>query len=166
MSALGQGSYYQPMDLNQSQQNRNSKISEFWTKIMIEINKTRLNGDKHHELPMARIKKIMKMDDSVQNCMIGSEAPVLIAKACEIFIRELTLLAWMHTEDNKRRTLQKNDIIAAVGSNEMYDFLIDIIPREESLDFAHQPDGKVPYDQVLFSYVSYVDLVNCRTQLK
>lgn len=48
----------------------------------------------------------------------------------------------------------------------MYDFLIDIIPREESLDFAHQPDGKVPYDQVLFSYVSYVDLVNCRTQLK
>ena len=38
--------------------------------------------------------------------MIGSEAPVLIAKACEIFIRELTLLACMHTEDNKRRTLQ------------------------------------------------------------
>lgn len=38
--------------------------------------------------------------------MIGSEAPVVIAKACELFIRELTLQAWMHTEDNKRRTLQ------------------------------------------------------------
>lgn len=38
--------------------------------------------------------------------MIGSEAPVVIAKACEIFIRELTLQAWMHTEESKRRTLQ------------------------------------------------------------
>lgn len=38
--------------------------------------------------------------------MIGSEAPVIVAKACEIFIRELTLRAWERTEDNKRRTLQ------------------------------------------------------------
>ena len=38
--------------------------------------------------------------------MIESEAPVVIAKACEIFIRELTLQAWMHTEESKRRTLQ------------------------------------------------------------
>ncbi len=38
--------------------------------------------------------------------MISAEAPVLFAKACEIFILELTLRAWMHTEENKRRTLQ------------------------------------------------------------
>lgn len=38
--------------------------------------------------------------------MIGSEAPVIVAKACEIFIRELTLRAWEHTEESKRRTLQ------------------------------------------------------------
>ena len=38
--------------------------------------------------------------------MIGSEAPVVIAKACELFIRELTLQAWINTEENKRRTLQ------------------------------------------------------------
>ena len=83
---------------------------------MVEMTKLPINGDKHHELPMARIKRIMKMDDSVKSCvisilfayfkMIGSEAPVLIAKACEIFIRELTLVAWMHTEESKRRTLQ------------------------------------------------------------
>lgn len=83
---------------------------------MVEMTKLPINGDKHHELPMARIKRIMKMDDSVKDCvgliafayfkMIGSEAPVLIAKACEVFIRELTLVAWMHTEESKRRTLQ------------------------------------------------------------
>ena len=92
------------------------KISEFWTKVMVEMTKLPINGDKHHELPMARIKRIMKMDESVKSCvvlmvfayfkMIGSEAPVLIAQACEVFIRELTLVAWMHTEESKRRTLQ------------------------------------------------------------
>lgn len=42
--------------------------------------------------------------------MISAEAPVLFAKAAQIFITELTLRAWIHTEDNKRRTLQVIDI--------------------------------------------------------
>jgi nuclear transcription factor Y gamma len=61
---------------------------------------------KQQALPLARIKKIMKLDEDVK--MISSEAPVLFAKAAEIFILELTLRAWVHTEDNKRRTLQVN----------------------------------------------------------
>ena len=42
--------------------------------------------------------------------MISAEAPVLFAKAAEIFINELSLRAWIHTEDNKRRTLQVGSI--------------------------------------------------------
>ena len=38
--------------------------------------------------------------------MISAEAPVLFAKACEIFIAELSIRAWHYTEENKRRTLQ------------------------------------------------------------
>lgn len=38
--------------------------------------------------------------------MISAEAPVLFAKACEMFIIELTHRAWLHTEEGKRRTLQ------------------------------------------------------------
>jgi nuclear transcription factor Y gamma len=38
--------------------------------------------------------------------MISAEAPVLFAKACEIFIIELTHRAWNYTEEGKRRTLQ------------------------------------------------------------
>lgn len=50
----------------------------------------------------------MKLDEEVK--MISAEAPMLFAKAAEIFIHELTLRAWVHTEDNKRRTLQvRND---------------------------------------------------------
>ena len=73
------------------------------------------------ELPLARIKKIMKSEDEVkaelgsQRFMISAEAPVMFAKACEIFVLELTLLAWNYTEESKRRTLQRNDIVNAVG---------------------------------------------------
>lgn len=37
--------------------------------------------------------------------MISAEAPVLFAKACEIFIIELTYRSWLSTEEGKRRTL-------------------------------------------------------------
>lgn len=63
--------------------------------------------------------------------MISAEAPVLFAKAAEIFITELSLRAWVHTEDSKRRTLQRNDIAMAISKCDTFDFLIDIVPREE-----------------------------------
>lgn len=61
--------------------------------------------------------------------MIAGEAPVLLGKACEIMVRELTVRAWRHTERNRRRTLQRQDLHAAVGESEMFDFLIDLVPR-------------------------------------
>lgn len=63
--------------------------------------------------------------------MIGAEAPLLFAKAAEMFILELTLRAWIHTEESKRRTLQRQDIAAAIMRTDTFDFLIDIVPREE-----------------------------------
>ncbi|KAG1326408.1 putative Nuclear transcription factor Y subunit C-4 [Cocos nucifera] len=71
----------------------------------------------------------MKADEDVR--MISAEAPVIFAKACEMFILELTLRSWMHTEENKRRTLQKNDIAAAITRTDIFDFLVDIVPRDE-----------------------------------
>lgn len=68
------------------------------------------NDLRQQELPLARIKRIMKLDDEVK--MISAEAPVLFSKAAEIFITELTLRAWIHTEDNKRRTLQVGFVVA------------------------------------------------------
>eukprot|EP00795_Rhopilema_esculentum_P007831 gene7831-13702_t len=87
------------------------------------------NHFKTQELPLARIKKIMKQDEEVK--MISAEAPVLFSKAAEIFISELSLRAWIHTEDNKRRTLQRNDIALAITKYDQFDFLIDIVPRDE-----------------------------------
>jgi nuclear transcription factor Y gamma len=72
----------------------------------------------------------MKADPEVK--MISAEAPILFAKGCDIFITELTMRAWIHAEENKRRTLQRSDIASALGKSDMFDFLIDIVPREEA----------------------------------
>ena len=45
-------------------------------------------------------------------------------QACEMFILELTMRAWAHAEENKRRTLQRNDIAAAIARTEVMDFLV------------------------------------------
>lgn len=72
----------------------------------------------------------MKADPEVK--MISAEAPILFAKGCDIFITELTMRAWIHAEENKRRTLQRSDIASALAKSDMFDFLIDIVPREEA----------------------------------
>ncbi|KAB2096323.1 Nuclear transcription factor Y subunit C-2 -like protein [Gossypium arboreum] len=112
---------------HQQQQQQQQQLQMFWANQMHEIEQT--TDFKNHSLPLARIKKIMKADEDVR--MISAEAPVIFAKACEMFVLELTLRSWIHTEENKRRTLQKNDIAAAISRTDVFDFLVDIIPRDE-----------------------------------
>ncbi|ODV90420.1 hypothetical protein CANCADRAFT_31388 [Tortispora caseinolytica NRRL Y-17796] len=61
--------------------------------------------------------------------MVSAEATALFAKACEIFITELSMRAWICAEESKRRTLQRADIARAASQSDMLDFLIDIVPR-------------------------------------
>ena len=118
------------------------------------IQNTATENWKIQTLPLARIKKIMKSEEFILQelekerlqkaaeegkagdgekpsvkFMISGEAPVLMSKACELLIRDLSFRAWRHTERNRRRTLQRQDLHAAVGESEVYDFLIDIVPR-------------------------------------
>lgn len=99
---------------------------QFWREQLRSVgclNQT-LTELKNHPLPLARIKKIMKSDEDVR--MISSEAPVLFAKACELFILELTHRAWACSETNKRRTLQHTDIVYAIlnHEHEVFEFLV------------------------------------------
>jgi hypothetical protein len=70
----------------------------------------------------------MKSDEDVR--MISAEAPILFAKACEMFIIEMTHKAYYYAAKNNRKTLQRNDISAAIVDTEIYDFLLDTIPNE------------------------------------
>lgn len=111
-------------------QQQQQQLQMFWTYQRQDIEQA--NDFKNHQLPLARIKKIMKADEDVR--MISAEAPILFAKACELFILELTIRSWLHAEENKRRTLQKNDIAAAITRTDIFDFLVDIVPRDEIKD--------------------------------
>merc|ERR1712013_631222 len=94
----------------------------------------------------------MKLDEDVK--MISAEAPVLFAKAAEMFIHELTMRAWIHTEDNKRRTLQRNDIAMAITKYDQFDFLIDIVPRDDIKPTPKREDSSVKMapDQVSYYF--------------
>ena len=127
-------------------------LEQFWPKTTEEIRTMSISDLKRQELPLARIKKIMKLDDDVK--MISAEAPVLFGKACEMFIHELTMRAWVHTEDNKRRTLQRNDIAMAITKYDQFDFLIDIVPRDDIKPTAKREDSsvRVAPDQVSYYF--------------
>lgn len=120
-------------------------MTTYWQQTITHL-ESETHDYKIHQLPLARIKKVMKADPEVK--MISAEAPILFAKGCDVFITELTMRAWIHAEENKRRTLQRSDIASALAKSDMFDFLIDIVPREEAAAHAKrtaaQPAGGAP----------------------
>lgn len=119
------------------------QVKSFWKDVHLKLNDVRVDDFRLCELPLARIKKIIKLDDNVR--MISAEVPIIVSKAADFFIQELTMRAWANTTCGKRRTLQRSDICAAAGQNEQFDFLIDILPRDElllnSALMGNQPDA-------------------------
>lgn len=68
--------------------------------------------------------------------MISAEAPILFAKACEMFITEMTIKGYYNAEKHDRKTLQRKDIAMAIARTETYDFLIDTIPKPELTQYV------------------------------
>ncbi|PWN98680.1 histone-fold-containing protein [Tilletiopsis washingtonensis] len=77
------------------------------------------------QLPLARIKKVMKEDDEIK--MISAEAPIIFARACEVFIADLTCRAYLHATAARRRTLLRSDVEGALSKSDLFDFLIDVV---------------------------------------
>ena len=137
-------------------QNQQLQLSAFWQEQASECSKVdvRAHDFKNHQLPLARIKKIMKTDEDVR--MISGEAPILFAKAAEMFILELTLRSWIHTEENKRRTLQRNDIAMAITKTDVFDFLIDIVPRDDIKPSKKNSETQAIYQQQMQQQAAFM----------
>ncbi|KAK0448224.1 uncharacterized protein ARMOST_04335 [Armillaria ostoyae] len=106
----------------------NEFLRSFWQR-QVDSAEQETPDFRHPALPLARIKKVMKSDPDVK--MIAADAPILFCKACEIFIAEITARAFIIADSNKRRTLSRSDIAKALSKSDQFDFLIDIVPREE-----------------------------------
>ncbi len=60
--------------------------------------------------------------------MVSQEAVAIFARACELFILDLTKRSFSHAEANRRKTILQSDITASVLDSGKFDFLIDIVP--------------------------------------
>lgn len=124
------GQQYAPQYMYRPLQDDLQQLNDFWAEKHKEIENT--TNFRTHGLPLARIKKIMKVDRNVK--MVSGDTPVIFSKACELFIQELTMRAWTNAEVNKRRTLQKGDIASAITRSDEFDFLVDIVPRDNTIE--------------------------------
>ena len=129
------------------------KIAQFWRNAFKNVNNTRFNVKKC-KLPLARIKRLMKVEEDVK--MVAAEVPALFSFVTEIFVQELSFRAWMCTEDGIRKILQTSDIGFAIKTSSMYDFLTYIVPsssynnKEEQLANNHTFLEKYPFENSLF----------------
>lgn len=101
--------------------NQESNINEqFWSKKLKEVNSEN-NCFLKHELPLARIKKLMRVEEDVRN--VASEVPQLFSKVTQVFIEEITYKALEKASMRKKRIIQKEDVHEVITSSEIYDFL-------------------------------------------
>ena len=60
----------------------------------------------------------------------------------KVFIAEITARAFIVADSNKRRTLSRADIAKALGKSDQFDFLIDVVPRDEPFVAGVSGPGK------------------------
>jgi len=104
-------------------------MARFFARELLAVTNNGKKAVATHELPLARIKRIMKQDSCVpQPRMISADAIPMMAHAATLLVRLISHIAWeVSTKPAQRNTLQHKDIIAALESASQFDFLIDII---------------------------------------
>jgi hypothetical protein len=65
-------------------------------------------------------------------CIAIAIALYHLSPAFIVFISEITARAFIIADSNKRRTLSRSDISKALSKSDQFDFLIDIVPREDA----------------------------------
>jgi histone H3/H4 len=83
------------------------------------------------DLPLARVKRIMKSDVDVK--LISQEAVVLVTKAAELLLEHLAEESCKYTTSENRKTIQYKDVAQAVKECDVFDFLEEVIPERYTL---------------------------------
>ncbi|KAH9444402.1 hypothetical protein Pst134EA_031944 [Puccinia striiformis f. sp. tritici] len=91
-------------------------LPEFWSHIIRNAEEYQADF-KDGQLPLARIKKLVKSDPDVK--MIANEVTVLLDKACEIFINEITVRAFLVANSLNRRTVSTSDVAMAISPSDV-----------------------------------------------
>ncbi|CAA9994364.1 unnamed protein product [Nesidiocoris tenuis] len=89
------------------------------------VQKSRTAKSRICELPLSKIKGIMKMDPEVG--MVGSEAVFAVAKATELFLHALSKQSVHYTLAQKKKTIQRTHVDSAVQNSNCLYFLEDAL---------------------------------------
>jgi histone H3/H4 len=111
----------------------------FSTKKINDINFNALDHTRPITLPLAKIKRIIKMNPDVKNC--GKEASIMITKACEIFTAYIGFKAANLSNLRGAKTIQERDFVHMIHTNEHTDFLREDFPRRQGED-GSKPKSK------------------------
>lgn len=73
------------------------------------------------QLPLSKIKQIMKLDPDVN--IVSAEAIFLVTRAAELFVQNLAKEAYTHTAAGKKKTIAKRDVDMTIESVDTLMFL-------------------------------------------
>jgi histone H3/H4 len=104
-------------------------MAQFFTQQMLSVMNRNPGAIAIDQLPLARIKRIMKQDScDPQPRQVSAETIPFMAYAAQLFTTCLTEMAWrLSTTRAKRNTLQVKDLKAAILASSRWDFLIDTV---------------------------------------
>ncbi|ORX50558.1 DNA polymerase epsilon subunit C [Hesseltinella vesiculosa] len=77
------------------------------------------------KFPVARIKKIMQLDEDVGK--VAQATPILISKALELFMQSLIDQACTEARDRNAKRLTVAHLKKTIETTEQFDFLKDIV---------------------------------------
>ena len=80
--------------------------------------------------PLARIKKVMQLDEEIGK--VAQAAPVLVSKALELFLEKFLLDASEIAKNNSQKKITPEIILECAEKNELFDFLIEPLKEKMS----------------------------------
>lgn len=79
----------------------------------------------------SKIRSILRAVDPAGSAgSVAADVPTALAKASELFVKELTVRAWEVARARRRRSLLRSDVAFAVAKADVLDFLVDIVPPD------------------------------------
>lgn len=103
------------------------------------------NEAKMTQLPLARIRNIMKLDPDLH--MANNEAVFIVAKAVELFIASLSRESYTYTAQSKKKTIQKRDVDMAISAVDSLLFL------DGAMNFWTPPQMKLDLSFILLYFI-------------
>ena len=77
------------------------------------------------QLPLSKIKRIMKMDPDTR--LVSTDGVLMVACATELFVKTLATTAARNAVRGKRKTVQKRDIDNCILNMEQFEFLENMV---------------------------------------